>query len=72
MTKPENKPAPKMVRKWVPKIATPKERWSEVIKWRSLAMDYKQSARREATRFVKSRINYREDNPIQDFSSLFK
>jgi hypothetical protein len=26
MTKPENKPAPKMVRKWVPKIATPKER----------------------------------------------
>jgi hypothetical protein len=22
MTKPENKPAPKMVRKWVPKIAT--------------------------------------------------
>jgi hypothetical protein len=23
MTKPENKPAPKMVRKWVPKIATP-------------------------------------------------
>jgi hypothetical protein len=72
MTKPENKPAPKMVRKWVPKIATPKERWSEVIEWRSLAMDYKQSARREATRFVKSRINYREDNPIQDFSSLFK
>jgi hypothetical protein len=23
MTKPENKPAPKMVQKWVPKIATP-------------------------------------------------
>jgi protein subunit release factor B len=23
MTKPENKPVPKMVRKWVPKIATP-------------------------------------------------
>jgi hypothetical protein len=23
MTKPENKPAPKMVRKWVPKIVTP-------------------------------------------------
>jgi hypothetical protein len=23
MTKPENKPAPKMVRKWVPKIARP-------------------------------------------------
>jgi hypothetical protein len=23
MTKPEDKPAPKMVRKWVPKIATP-------------------------------------------------
>jgi hypothetical protein len=23
MTMPENKPAPKMVRKWVPKIATP-------------------------------------------------
>jgi hypothetical protein len=23
MTKPENKPAPKMVRKWVPKIAMP-------------------------------------------------
>jgi hypothetical protein len=23
MTKPENKPAPKMVRKWVAKIATP-------------------------------------------------
>jgi hypothetical protein len=23
MTKPENKPMPKMVRKWVPKIATP-------------------------------------------------
>jgi hypothetical protein len=25
MTKPENKPAPKMVRKWVPKIATPEK-----------------------------------------------
>jgi hypothetical protein len=49
-----------------------KERWSEVIKWRSLAMDYKQSARREVTRFVELRISYREDNPIQDFSSLFK
>jgi hypothetical protein len=23
MTKPEDKPGPKMVRKWVPKIATP-------------------------------------------------
>jgi hypothetical protein len=23
MTKPKNKPVPKMVRKWVPKIATP-------------------------------------------------
>jgi hypothetical protein len=23
MTKPENKPVPKMARKWVPKIATP-------------------------------------------------
>jgi hypothetical protein len=23
MTKPENKPVPKMVQKWVPKIATP-------------------------------------------------
>jgi hypothetical protein len=23
MTKPEDKPVPKMVRKWVPKIATP-------------------------------------------------
>jgi hypothetical protein len=49
-----------------------KERWSEVIKWRSLAMDYKRSARREATRFVESRISYREDIPIQDFSSFFK
>jgi hypothetical protein len=26
----------------------------------------------EATRFVGSGISYREDNPIQDFSSLFK
>jgi hypothetical protein len=25
MTKPESKPVPKMVRKWVPKIATPPE-----------------------------------------------
>jgi hypothetical protein len=25
-------------------------------------MDYKRSARREATRFVESRISYREDN----------
>jgi hypothetical protein len=25
MTKPENKPVPKMVRKWVPKIGTPEE-----------------------------------------------
>jgi hypothetical protein len=49
-----------------------KERWSEVIKWRSLAMDYKRSARREATRFVESRKSYREDNPIPGFSSLFK
>jgi hypothetical protein len=29
-------------------------------------MDYKQSARREATHFVESRISYREDNPIHD------
>jgi hypothetical protein len=49
-----------------------KEHWFEVIKWRSLAMDYKWSARWEASRFVESRISYREDNPIQDFSSLFK
>jgi hypothetical protein len=35
-------------------------------------MDYKRSARRESTRFVESRISYREDNPIQDFLSLFK
>jgi hypothetical protein len=35
-------------------------------------MDYTRSARREATRFVKSRISYREDNPIPGFSSLFK
>jgi hypothetical protein len=34
-------------------------------------MDYKRSARREATRFVESRISYREDNPIPGFSSLF-
>jgi capsule polysaccharide modification protein KpsS len=33
-------------------------------------MDYKRSARQEATRFVESRISYLEDNPIQDFSSL--
>jgi hypothetical protein len=26
MTKPEDKPVPKMVRKWVPKIATPAKR----------------------------------------------
>jgi DNA gyrase/topoisomerase IV subunit B len=26
MTKPENKPVPKIVRKWVPKIATPAKR----------------------------------------------
>jgi hypothetical protein len=26
MTKPENKPVPKMVRKWVPNIATPAKR----------------------------------------------
>jgi hypothetical protein len=25
MTKPKNKPVPKMVRRWVPKIATPKK-----------------------------------------------
>jgi hypothetical protein len=30
------------------------------------------SARREATRFVESRISYREDNPIPGFLSLFK
>jgi hypothetical protein len=35
-------------------------------------MDYKRSVRREATRFVELRISYQEDNPIQDFSSLFK
>jgi hypothetical protein len=35
-------------------------------------MDYKRSARREATCFVESRISYREDNPIPGFSSLFK
>jgi hypothetical protein len=35
-------------------------------------MDYKRSARREATRFVKSRISYVKDNPIPGFSSLFK
>jgi hypothetical protein len=34
-------------------------------------MDYKRSAGREATRFVKSRISYREDNPIPGFSSIF-
>jgi hypothetical protein len=33
-------------------------------------MDYKRSARWEATRFVESRISYREDSRIQDFSSL--
>jgi hypothetical protein len=33
-------------------------------------MDYKGSARREVTHFVESRISYREDNPIQEFSSL--
>jgi hypothetical protein len=32
MTKPENKPAPKMVQKWVPKIATPAKSSSKVIK----------------------------------------
>jgi hypothetical protein len=35
-------------------------------------MDYKRSARREATRFVELRISYREDNPISCFLSLFK
>jgi hypothetical protein len=30
-------------------------------------MDYKRSARQEATRFVESRISYREDNPIPGF-----
>jgi hypothetical protein len=45
---------------------------SGVIKWKSLAMDYKRSAKREATRFVESRISYREDNPILGFLSLFK
>jgi hypothetical protein len=64
MTKPENKPVPKMVRNWVPKIAT-----NQV---KSLAMDYKRSARREATRFVESRISYQENNPIPGSSSLFK
>jgi hypothetical protein len=34
-------------------------------------MDYKRSARQEATRFVKSRISYREDNPIPGFSSFY-
>jgi hypothetical protein len=34
-------------------------------------MYYKRSARPEATRFVESRISYREDNPIPGFSSLF-
>jgi hypothetical protein len=43
-----------------------------VIKWRSLAMDYKRSARRDATRFVESRISYREDNLIQDFFESFQ
>jgi hypothetical protein len=38
---------------------------------KSPAMDYKRSARREATHFVESRISYREDNPIPGFSSLF-
>jgi hypothetical protein len=33
-------------------------------------MDYKRSARQEATHFVESRISYREDNTIQYFSSL--
>jgi hypothetical protein len=35
-------------------------------------MDYKRSARREATRFVESIISYRKNNPIPGFSSLFK
>jgi hypothetical protein len=35
-------------------------------------MDYKRSARRDATCFIESRISYWEDNPIQEFSSLFK
>jgi hypothetical protein len=34
-------------------------------------MDYKRSARREATHFFESRISYQEDNPIPGFSSLF-
>jgi hypothetical protein len=37
---------------------------------KSLAMDYKRSDRREATRFVKSRISYWEDNPIPEFLSF--
>jgi hypothetical protein len=49
-----------------------KVRWSEVIKWRSLAMDYKRSARQEAARFVKSRVSYREYIPIPGFLSLLK
>jgi hypothetical protein len=34
-------------------------------------MDYKRSAMWEATRFVKSRISYQEDNPILDFFESF-
>jgi hypothetical protein len=30
-------------------------------------MDYKRSARREETRFIESKISYREDNPIKIF-----
>jgi hypothetical protein len=67
MTKPKNKDMPKMVRKYVPKIATPtKECWFEVKKKRSLAMDYKQSARWEATRSSIKNKSYREGNP-EDF-----
>jgi hypothetical protein len=54
MTKPKNKPMPKMVQKWVAKIAMPA----------------KKSSQREATHFIESRISYREDNTLQDFLSL--
>jgi hypothetical protein len=35
-------------------------------------MDYKRSAKQEATRFVESRISYREDNPIPGFFESFQ
>jgi hypothetical protein len=34
-------------------------------------MDYKRSARWEATRLIESRISYWEDNPIPGFSSFY-